>query len=250
MFVKVFAIFAPLVGGAIWAMGGFGGVYSRDVARPPAEVIAAIADLDITGQPGSPGTDPEASGGVAPVFQVEQAGDRVVWTVMSGDKVATRMTAFVQPLDGGKASRVTVDVERGDAPDDFVSPAFRSEGLTLGLFSMALEGELDQLVAPARLSREECQELEVRLLQASGAGTDGDPASLGQAVGGTAKNMLRLNAVEGELKRRGCDTSGGGTFEPVSDQMSEGLAAAQDGSGHEVNLEPGKPMLDLNHDGR
>jgi hypothetical protein len=248
MFVKVFAIFAPLVGGAIWAMGGFGGAYSRDVARPPAEVIAAIADLDITGQPGAPGTDPEASGGIAPVFQVEQAGDRVVWTVMSGDKVATRMTAFVQPLDGGKGSRVTVDVERGDAPDDFVSPAFRSEGITMGLFSMALEGELDQLVAPVQLSREECQDLELRLLHGSGAGLDGEPATLGQAVGGTAKNVIRLHAVEGELRRRGCDTSGGGGFEPVSDEMSQGgVPAGSEAEGEHV---PGRPTLDLNGDGR
>lgn len=249
MFLKAFGILGPVVGGAVWLLGGFGGGYSRDVARPPAEVLAAIADLDLTGQPGSPGTDPDASGGIAPVFQMERSGDRIVWTVMSGDKVATRMTAFVQPLDGGSGSRVTASVERGDAPDDFVSPAFRSEGLTLGLFSIALEGELDGLVAPARLSREECQELEVRLLEANGAGSDGEPASLGQAVGGTAKNILRLHAVEGELKRRGCDTKGGGEFEPVSDQMSQGPVEASPGPG-EVNLEPGKPMLDLNRDGR
>jgi hypothetical protein len=248
MFLKAIGILGPLAGGAIWAMGGFGGAYSRDVGRPPAEVIAAIADLDIGAQPGSPGSDAEASGGVAPVFQVEQSGDRVVWTVMSGDKVATRMTAFVQPLDGGARSRVTVDVERGDAPDDFVSPAFRSEGLTLGLFAMALEGELDSLVAPVRLSREECQELEVRLLQASGAGMDGEPASLGQAVGGTAKNVLRLHAVEGELKRRGCDTSGGGGFEPVSDEMSQSGVLAE--AEAEADFKPGRPTLDLDGDGR
>jgi hypothetical protein len=249
MFLKAIGILGPLAGGAVWLLGGFGGGYSRDVARPPAEVLAAIADLDIAGQPGAPGSDPEASGGVEPVFQVEQAGDRVVWTVMSGDKVAIRMTAFVQPLDGGAGSRVTASVERGDAPDDFVSPAFRSEGITLGLFSMALEGELDSLVAPARLSREECQELEVRLLEASGSGSDGEPASLGQAVGGTAKNILRLHAVEGELKRRGCDTKGGGDFEPVSDEMSQGSAAPA-GPDPEVDHRPGKPTLDLNGDGR
>lgn len=248
MFLKALGILGPLAGGAVWLLGGFGGGYSRDVGRPPAEVLAAIADLDIAGQPGSPGSDPDASGGVAPVFQMERSGDRIVWTVMSGDKVATRMTAFVQPLDGGAGSRVTASVERGDAPDDFVSPAFRSEGITLGLFSMALEGELDGLVAPARLSREECQALELRLLEGSGAGTDAEPASLGQAVGGTAKNVIRLHAVEGELKRRGCDTRGGGEFEPVSDQMSQG--SAPPAPGPEVNLEPGKPMLDLNGDGR
>lgn len=249
MFLKAFGILAPLAGGAVWFMGGLGGAYSRDVGRPPAEVIAAIADLDITAQPGAPGSDPKASGGVAPVFQVEPGGDRVVWTVMSGDKVATRMTAFVQPLDGGARSRVTVDVERGDAPDDFVSPAFRSEGVTRGLFTMALEGEIDRLVAPARLSREECQELEVRLLEGSGAGTDGEPASLGQAVGGTAKNVMRLHAVEAELRRRGCDTSGGGRdFEAVSDEMSQGGIAAGPEPG--VDHRPGRPMVDLNGDGR
>lgn len=53
--------------------------------------------------------------------------------VMNGDKVATGMTAQFVPVNGGKAARISTSVDRGHAPDDFVSPAFRSRGLTLAL---------------------------------------------------------------------------------------------------------------------
>lgn len=49
------------------------------MGRPPAEVMAALADLDITAQPGSPGTDPSRSGGVEPVFLLDRQPDRMIW---------------------------------------------------------------------------------------------------------------------------------------------------------------------------
>ena len=112
---------------------------------------------DIRRQHGAPGTDPAASGGVRPVFRHEQTADGVVFTIYSGDKVATRMIAHLEPLDGGRRTRIWAEVERGDAPDEQVSPAFRSTGVTLGLFSAALvgcraEGEVDVVstIVPGR----------------------------------------------------------------------------------------------------
>ena len=46
---------ATILFGGYYMVGGFGG-YSRVVDRPPAEVAAALDDLDIADQPGSPGS--------------------------------------------------------------------------------------------------------------------------------------------------------------------------------------------------
>src|SRR5687768_3048564 len=119
--MKALGFLVPLFAGAYVVTGSFGVDYSRRVDRPVAEVMAALDDLDISRQPGSPGTDPARSGGVKPLFRLERGPNSMTWTVMSGDQVATRMTATFEPIDGGKATRVSVDVARGDAPDDFVS---------------------------------------------------------------------------------------------------------------------------------
>jgi hypothetical protein len=244
MFLKAMGVLTPIAAGSLWLGGAFGGgAYSRVVDRPPGEVMAALEDLDVRKQPGQPGTDPATSGGVAPQFLSEHVPDGISFVVMSGDKVATRMTAHLQPLDGGRRTRVTATVERGDAPDDFVSPAFRSRGITLGLFTTAIEGELNALVAPPRLAQEECQELEQRLLAANET-PNAEPRSLGQAIGGTARTIIGLNAVEAELRRRGCPTDhSAGEFKPVEDRMSQGRRDPAPAVAS-VDFSPGKPMVD------
>lgn len=225
MFLKAFGVLTPVVFGGLWLTGALGGGgYAREVDRTPAQVMAALADLDVRHQPGAPGTDPAASGGVRPLFRTERTADSISFVVMSGDKVATRMIAHLVPLDGGARTRVTAEVERGDAPDDFVSPAFRSTGITLGLFRLALEDELNQLVAPPRHSESECRELMERLLQANAPGVADRPDNLAGAMGGTARTIVALGAVEGELRRQGCDTSAraGEPFAPVSNEMGSG----------------------------
>jgi len=143
--------------------------------------------------------------------------------VLSGDRVATRMTAILQPLDYGRRTRVTAQVERGDAPDDFVSPAFRSTGITMGLFTMALESELNELVAPQQASAETCQALMDRFERSNeAAGLSADPEGLGQAVGQTAQAAIRLHAMEAELRRSGCSTENGGEFRQVTNTLDEG----------------------------
>jgi len=184
---------------------GFGSSYSRVVDRPPADVAVALADLDIRDQPGAPGTDPTASGDVLPTFTVESKPDSVTWFVMSGDKVAVRMIAHLEPIDGGKRTKVTAEVDRGDAPDDYVSPAFRSTGVAMGLFSAALEGELDELAFPVKEWGPRCDEIIARFEQRNAANTDQhNPQSMSQAFAGTSKAVMSIAAMDKELKAAGC----------------------------------------------
>jgi hypothetical protein len=241
MFIKAFGIVLPVAVGGLYVSGALSGsAYSREVERPPASVMAALEDLDITRQPGAPGTDPSASGGVMPLIRIERGPDRLTWVVMSGDRVATRMTAIVEPTDGGRHSHVTAQVERGDAPDDFVSPAFRSKGITMGLFGMAVEGELNKLVSPP-VDPSKCREAVARMEQNGIIAPQDRPANLTQAMGNTAKTIVALNAQEAELRRNGCDTSGTGKFETPVSAMGEAPPPPAAG----VSFEPGKPMVDV-----
>jgi hypothetical protein len=242
MSLKGFLLLAAVAAGGWYFVGGSRG-FSRDVDRPPAAVAAAIADLDIRRQPGTPGTDPAASGGVAPVFRHERTADGMVFTVYSGDKVATRMIAHLEPLDGGRRTRVWAEVERGDAPDEQVSPAFRSTGITLGLFSSALGDELDDLVSPPRHSAAECQEMERELLEAN-APADQNPLRAIAAVRGVGE----------ELRRRGCDTRAHADqpFAAVSNRMGSAPPPRARGAPptEGVSFEPGRPMVDVRTGGR
>ena len=146
-------IFVGLLALALAGCNWIGNGYSHVVDRPQADVVAALEDLDISTQPGNPGTDPSVSGGVKPDIRLEKAADHMTWWVMAGDKVATTMTATFEPLDGGKRTRVTTSVAARRRARRRVSPAFRSTGITSGLFSMAVEGELNKMTAPPARQR-------------------------------------------------------------------------------------------------
>lgn len=213
------AVGAIILGG-VYLLGALGPqAYTRDVGRPEGEVMAALTDLDITAQPGAPGSTTQSAGGVKPTFRLERAADHMTWYVMSGDKVATAMTAHFEPIDSGRQTRVTTSVERGDAPDDFVSPAFRSKGLTMALFGMALEGELNKLVQPGSYDQATCEKIMAEFQQANEA-MPVDRSDLSQAMGGTAKAILRMHAVEAELRRNGCPLGNADKdFKPVQSTM-------------------------------
>lgn len=232
MSVKAFILMAPLALGGLYFSGALSASFSREVDRTPAQVAAAIADLDIRRQPGSPGTDPAASGGVVPVFNTERSPNAVTFTVWSRDKVATRMIAHLEPLDGGRRTRLTAEVVRGDAPDELIAPAFRSTGVTLGLFAAALGDEIDDLLSPPRLSRAECVRLEEELLLAN-APVDGNPAGAITAVARTGR----------ELRRRGCDTRSRANepFRPISNRMGDPPPEG-------TSFERGRPMVDVGRD--
>ncbi len=228
---------AILSGGAYFGGAFGGGGYERVVGASPVEVRAALQDLDIRDAPGEPGSDPSRSGGVAPLFELTEQGNDMVWTVKSGNDVAIRMIAHLEPLDGGAKTRVTTSVERGDAPDDFVSPAFRSVGITSGLFRMVLEDQLDDLTRPPGPGEEACRELSEKLLEANAP-----PPERQIGFAGVARTAMTLNAVEGRLKAAGCDT-GFHKFREVSNEM--GAADTSPPAVTGVQFDPGKPMIDV-----
>lgn len=247
-------LLVTMLGFGAWATGVIGGGYSRTVDSPPSAVAAGLADLDIRDQPGSPGTDPSRSGGLLPTFTVETTPDSVTWLVMAGDKVATRMIAHLEPVEGGKRTKVTAEVVRGDAPDDHVSPAFRSTGITMGLFAAALEDELDELVFKIGAWGPHCDAIMAKFEQRNMANTDQhNPQSLGQAFAGTSKAVMSIAAMDKELKMAGCpqNANGGSAgpdgFASVSNEMGEGGGSRSSAPrGAEPSFEPGKPMIDVN----
>ncbi|RZI74482.1 MAG: hypothetical protein EOP13_08540 [Pseudomonas sp.] len=228
--IKIGAGFLGLLGITSYYLGAFDKGYTRDVERPRAQVMAALEDLDITAEPGAPGTT--AVNGIKPLFRLEKAADHMTWYVMSGEKVATAMTASFEPYDDGRKTRVRASVKRGDAPDDFVSPAFRSTGITMGLFGMAIEGELDKLtLPPLAAGPERCRELMADFAAANGiAGAGKEPANLSQAIGNTSRTVMRLHAMKAELRRNGCSTDGnwGSDLEDSTSPNANSAAAGHD----------------------
>lgn len=217
--VKLITLALALTGGA-WFAGAFEYRYVRIVDRPPSEVRLALDRLDIGGQPGAPGTDPARSGGVPSLITHEMREGEATWTVHSGDKVATRMTAEFSPVDGGRKTRVTAHVVRGDAPDDFVAPAFRSNGITLGLFTMAIEDRMNALTLP-KGDPERCQQLLEDFAAQAPAAQAMNHNSLSAAMSDTAKAVMRLDAMEAELRRNGCPTDGNsGDFRATREEMT------------------------------
>lgn len=239
--LRLLLVAVPVLGAGYMLMPAGG--YSRVVDRPPAEVAAALEDLDIREQPGSPGTDASRSGGILPVFSHQRSAEAVTFTVHSGNQTAMRMIAHLEPIDGGKRTRVTASVERGDAPDDFVSPAFRTKGIALGLFTMAIEGELDELTAPVRkASAETCSAMAKKFVLDMEAAEDLERQDgFKDAVGDTAALIARLAALQQEARRLGCKLDGSNEFKPVSNEM--GAAGNQPGPPDGVTFKPGEPML-------
>jgi hypothetical protein len=213
MFLKTFGIGAPILLGGFYFAGALDGGYSRDINQPLPTVMAALSDADIRSQPGSPGTDPSAAGGVRPFFRTENTKDSITWTVMSGDKVAVTMKAKLEPINDGKGTHV--------AESDYISPAFRSKSITMALFASMLESELNELTASK--SRE------------AGNGQSRPHGKLSDGI----KNAIAIHAAYGEYERTGKDPFESGGFVDVKENMSEPEATPG------VKFEPGKPMIDV-----
>lgn len=246
MIRALFGVAAIAAGG--YYMAGDMWAWSRVVDRPPEEVAAALEDLDIRDQPGSPGTDPSRSGGVLPIFVHARTADGVTWTVMSGKDVAVTMTAHLTPVDGGKRTKVTTSVVRGNAPDDFVSPAFRSKGITTGLFTMALESDLDELTAPPPGDPEKCAALFERFQDSNLASEDLQHRDgLKDAIGDVAAAGTRIAAYQAEARRMGCATGGNTEFRTVESRMKparpEERPPFETERSDGVTFRPGAPMV-------
>lgn len=232
MFIKSFAALGVVVGGALYAFGAFD-AFPATVDGPPETVMAELIDLDVRELPGEPGTTAAAAGGVMPRFVTLRGDNMLEWRVMSGDKIATRMVATFEPVDEGTRTRITPFVERGDAPENFTSPAFRSEGLTMGLFQAALQAEIDEMVAPGW--GPECDDLRDDLLYGpmpAGAdvtnsiGAEGsDAREIAQGMSEGLSAISRLRRMHSELMKAGCNPdkapgSFGGEFRRVDESMS------------------------------
>lgn len=239
----MFKLLVPVglfVAGILYFGGFFGNGYSRDVERPVADVMATLEGLDVRKEPGSPRTDPSRSGGVTPDFKLERAPGKMTWVVMAGDKVATRMIATLEPIKDGAATRIHASVERGDAPDDITSPAFRSEKITLGLFAAALESQVNRLTLAWG---PQCDKLMEEFMH-GGSGNPGDRSTLGAAIGATSRDIMRIGAFDSKLRGAGCDPAqrpGNGT---ISERVAEAPSSTGSPATPEVRFEPGKPMID------
>lgn len=224
MFLKSFGILTPVALGGMYVSGALGGGYTRDIGQPMAQVMDAVADADLRDQPGSPGTDASQAGGVLPLFGSARSADRIVWTVRSGDKVAMTMTASFAPIRDGAGTRVTTSVESGDADPDFVSPLFRSEAMTAGVFTAMIESELNDLTA-------------AKSRQAAGNAPAGaDRRTFGEGIG----TIMKVNAMHGEYQRTGKMPEG-----PYGMLEQEAPGDGQSTGSGGVKFEPGQPMVDV-----
>jgi hypothetical protein len=231
MFFKAFGFATPVLLGGLYVTGALGeGGWSRDVARPQAEVMHALENLDIRDQPGAPATEVSRSDGTPSVLKVEQTGTSMRWVMMNGNKVTLTMIADFEPIDGGKRTHVTAHVERGDAPDDLVAPAFRSKDIALGLFSAAIEGQLNDLTKPAYgdLARDPdaCARLfrqfqEENLAASAKGRSDGSGSAIARGVATT----VRLRAYDARQRQLGCGRPNGGS------DIAPSEIAANDGPG-------------------
>lgn len=216
MFLRVCGTCAPLVAGAIFYAGSFGKAYSRDFDRPPAEVAAALSDLDVSGISGASGSLYAA----LPTVRSERTADGFRWTIMSGSEVALVMTARITPTDGGAGSHVDARVEKGRLSDPGkLPPLFRNPGAMQPLFVAALDAELAELDA------------------------EGDPAALAAARkrqkiahGYVAAAQVAANpdAIRAEMEKANAMMMEGAT---------PGGSSANAPAG--VSFEPGKPMVDV-----
>ncbi|HEV7660222.1 MAG TPA: hypothetical protein VGO55_10285 [Allosphingosinicella sp.] len=237
----MFLFLAPVALGGWYVTNGSGGGggFSQEVDKTPQQVIAQISDLDIRRQPGAPGLNPAASGGAPSSFRTERTAEGITFVVMSGNQVATRMIARLEPLDGGRRTRVTAEVVRGDAPDELIPPAFRSTGTTLGLFSAALRDELGTANSPPRRSLEECRQLEIQLLDSN------PPTDSGLEA------MRAIHRMSRELQSQGCNPGEAVRLNGPTQAPSARMGAAPPHAARGVppppspSFEPGRPMVDV-----
>lgn len=134
-----------------------GGVSHRVPASPSA-VDAAISDLSL----------PEFTG--RSIASTTWSGERSLrtahftgerrWTLMQGGKEIIVMHARMAPQDGGAATRVTAETEKGrDYDPDSLPAGLRDLNVVRTVFNAALDMELNPLAPPAeRLPRVRLEE--------------------------------------------------------------------------------------------
>ncbi len=225
--LKGLLVASPVVGTALYFTGTFdaGSAYPRTVDGSPAEIMRELADLDVREQPGAPGSTSE----------IRRRGDPAL--PPSAGRGAARLDRDerhrgrhdddrdVRAGRRRRAHRIMASVVRGDAPEAYTSPAFRSEGLTQALFEAALDTELNELAAAGW--GPECDAIRDELmLSASVEGMDVAAAeSVPERMVAVGKAAGRLAEVRRQLIARGCNpdapnpAAGADGFVPVRSSM-------------------------------
>lgn len=200
----------------------FGNPFSHVIDKPQSELVAALADMDFEKSTDFAGPNLINAAGIKTEVRLEKAADHLTWWMMTGDKVAMTMTASFEPIDGGKRTRLTTAVARGDAPDAIVAPVFQSPGAVAALFAIAIDAKLQEADDPPRASTETCTALMDRFRDENLADPDlqGRPDGFAQGVGQAAKTIARLRRMEAEARLRGCPIDRAGRdFAPVSNKV-------------------------------
>jgi hypothetical protein len=141
----IFGFAAAGVGGAALTSGGLGGGPDAEhmVARPPAEVYAAISSMSPEGlQQGG-----RENGGPPMTFEVRKEPGRAVHYVLKIDgKVAGSIDFDIAPEQGGAASRLSADIDLDRAALRKVMPG-GDEVLRMpdAVFNLAAQGVLGEM---------------------------------------------------------------------------------------------------------
>lgn len=224
---------APLGGVALYFSGFLSADYSRVVDRTPSEVAEALRYMEFDPAAGAPNN-------ASDMMRFTQTPNELVWSVMSGQQVATNMVVDLEPLENGTKTKVTAHVDRGNASDDKITPVFRSEGMTLTLLVTSVENRLDRLTASA-MNVDKCREI---MENASQTHIDQieqrRPSGLGDAIGMHAEQTVRLNSFVGELKRNGCNV---GFKDTPPTPPVEMVGPGQPPADANINFTPGQPMI-------
>jgi hypothetical protein len=110
MAIKVMMLGLVVGAGGFAMTGAFGGGHDaeRAIARPPAEVYAAISSIAAAGVKESP---PEKDGPRVKIEVSKDAGTAMHFRLSSDGKTVGSLDLTVIPDQGGKASRLAADVD-------------------------------------------------------------------------------------------------------------------------------------------
>jgi hypothetical protein len=147
------------------------GSSTHEVAASPAEVDAALYDLTLEEFTGSMmATGPAGLEGRR--VKTSKTEDGRTWTLMEGNKQVLVMTARRTPENGGAATEVTAEVEKGKDYDVNNLPAgLRDLNLVKTVFNAALDMELNPLAPPdQRLPRIKAEERRLAVVTKAMAG--------------------------------------------------------------------------------
>jgi len=210
--------------GAMLAAGcGEGDSFVKDINQPVAVVASAIQDLDVRRLPHT--TAEVGKDARLPEIRALRTADGFTWSVMSGGQAALVMTATLEPINGGAATRVTGRVAKGEASQaEAILPLFRDPDAMGRLFSVALERELGDYIPRSERSLLSLAERPY----GAAAGTRGAALAEGMA---TVAAVRRGGGGIGE---------GPGDFGPAMSRMGE----ERTGGDANVSFAPGQPMVD------